>query len=158
MAWPPNALPVSRTDQTPQLANHPLDHNDVNQAVNDIVDRMNDIIDDMTRASTQVTPNAGWSGSAYALRVSGLVTVVLSISRDAGDTTANGPIVLANVPTGFRPVFGSVYVPCTLSNIANQGASVGKAGILQIDGIGRVTLLTRLDTTGRVQASTCYAL
>ena len=56
MAWPPNALPVSRTDQTPQLANHPLDHNDVNQAVNDIVAKLL-TLDVIQHQFTQITSN-----------------------------------------------------------------------------------------------------
>jgi len=37
MAWPPAALPINRTNATPQLDTHAADHNAVNQAVNDTV-------------------------------------------------------------------------------------------------------------------------
>jgi hypothetical protein len=37
MAWPPPALPTTRTNTTVQFDTHPADHNAVNLAVNDIV-------------------------------------------------------------------------------------------------------------------------
>lgn len=37
MAYPPSTLPTNRTDSTPTPTNHPADHNNADQAINDIV-------------------------------------------------------------------------------------------------------------------------
>jgi hypothetical protein len=40
MAWPPPALPITRTNATPQFDTHAQDHNAVNLAVNDLVSKV----------------------------------------------------------------------------------------------------------------------
>lgn len=40
MVWPPADLPTTRTDSTPQVTNHPADHNNVNLAMNDTTDEI----------------------------------------------------------------------------------------------------------------------
>lgn len=40
MPFPPPVLPINRTDSLDQNANHPADHNSVNQAVNDTVAKL----------------------------------------------------------------------------------------------------------------------
>ncbi|HKV67679.1 MAG TPA: hypothetical protein VJN72_06285 [Gaiellales bacterium] len=40
MAYPPAALPVNRTNATPQTNTHPNDHNLIGQAINDVVGKL----------------------------------------------------------------------------------------------------------------------
>ena len=90
MAWPPAVLPVNRTDSLNQQANHPADHNQTNQAVNDTVAQVQAI------NSTIV----GHYRADLTTDTGGNVSIADAVWHP-GVTTVQGYIVDAGTSTGY---------------------------------------------------------
>ncbi len=100
MAFPPGTLPVNRTDALDQETNHPNDHNQANQAINDI-------------AAHVVATDASVFNAQTELR-----TVLLSLAATSIDANQYS---LASVDMGTRPYPRTMTVTSGLLLVATGG-------------------------------------
>lgn len=129
MAWPPIIPPNTRTDLDAQDDNHPLDHNQIANALTDLVD---------IHVPEAVTVNlqSAWSGASACRRIGWLTMLQLNITR--ASVTAAGPITLGNVAAADAPSITDAYGVVH----AHQGAGSNPAvaNVLKIDTAGQITL------------------
>ena len=91
MAYPPGAQPVNRTDGRWQQTNHPADHNNANQAINDIV------------AVLGADPAAGW-GTVTARLAAALPQLIKGTNLPAQTIAPGQTFNVATYPTPAGPI------------------------------------------------------
>ncbi len=117
MAWPPTPLPNDRDNSTPQIDNHPSDHNDIaNTLAVDFVGQINDNIGDIATNTGGVAANTGGVAANLA-SINGLLANFVPGTRpivrgDGGQfLKANGdPIgdgLMRTIKPGFLTMSGA---------------------------------------------------
>lgn len=110
MAWPPPTLNTNRTNATPQLDNHPADHNTLADFANEAVTR----IDAATAANTWTTPAGTPTGGFFGQYAPPYETEVLTFSVRRTTT-----MLVFYIAVGFVSIgSGSISVPSS-GNITN---------------------------------------
>ena len=104
MPWPPVIPPAGRVNSTPQLDNHPSDHNAIVAALADIVARVD------PTPWTALAFGTGWSNVAGAQagqyrKVGDIVYMRGTIQCDNTATHTQ----MAIMPSGFRPPSGLIF-------------------------------------------------
>jgi len=97
MPWPPVIPPAGRLNTTPQLDNHPSDHNAISQALTDLVAQLNAVPwNNAALVNSWVAFSAGNPALQYR-KVGDMVQL-----RGLLKGGANGATI-TTLPTGYRP-------------------------------------------------------
>lgn len=136
MAYPPPVLATNRANSTPQVSNHPADHNTLAAGMNDTTA----FLKPKTSNATIAAPFTG----AFVCRRSGFVIACqVSLTRPA--VTLDAPFTIAQLAAGFRPgpAFSSFGVMYYAVDGGNSQAG-GKIAHVQIEDTGAVRVLNRV--------------
>lgn len=128
MAWPPGALPVNRTDATPQQTTHAADHNAIGGAVNDTVDQLK-----LTTAFAQTT-----NGKVDTLTTKvGAITAAQPLRSATGgagvlSTVLSSPVTLTLPDAGLYLIGYTLTIDPTAAGWGYADAQVASNGGLNL--------------------------